>query len=116
MGITQKSFSDFIGRDALIRQKEEGVPQSFVCLEVDGITDADPLGNEPLYDTSGNIVGRATAGAYGHWVKKSLAQGYIKAGMEAIGTRLEIEILGERYPATVIEESVFDPENERLRA
>ncbi|MEX0583294.1 MAG: aminomethyltransferase family protein, partial [Sneathiella sp.] len=107
---------DFIGRDALIKQKADGVPQSFVCLEVDGITDADPLGNEPLYDTSGNIVGRATAGAYGHWVEKSLAQGYIKAGMEAVGTRLEIEILGERYPATIIEESIFDPENERLRA
>jgi dimethylglycine dehydrogenase len=107
---------DFIGRDALIKQKEEGVPQAFIALEVDGIKDADPLGNEPLYDLEGNMVGRATAGAYGHWVGKSLAQGYIKTGMEAVGTQLEIEILGERYPATVIEESVFDPENERLRA
>ncbi|TNE33995.1 MAG: FAD-dependent oxidoreductase [Alphaproteobacteria bacterium] len=107
---------DFIGRDALIAQKEAGVPQAFIALEVDGITDADPLGNEPLYDEAGNMVGRATAGAYGHWIGKSLAQGYVKTGSEAIGTRLEIEILGKRYPATVIEESPFDPENERLRA
>ena len=33
-----------------------------------------------------------------------------------LGTELEIEILGDWYKATVIEESPFDAENERLRA
>jgi dimethylglycine dehydrogenase len=32
-----------------------------------------------------------------------------------LGTELEIEILGTRYPASVIPDSPFDPNNERLR-
>ncbi len=107
---------DFIGRDALVRQQQDGVPQSFIALEVHGIKDADPAGNEPLYDLEGNMIGRATAGAYGHWVGKSLAQGYIQRGYEAIGTKLKIDILGEKYDATIISESPFDPENVGLRS
>jgi dimethylglycine dehydrogenase len=106
---------DFIGRDALIRQKQDGVPQCFVTIEVHDVTDADPMGNEPLY-RDGEMIGRATAGAYGHWVGKSLAIGYVKTGLETPGTSLEIEILGKRYPATVIPESPHDPENARLRS
>ncbi len=106
---------DFIGRDALIKQTEQGVPQAFVTLEVDDVTDADPMGNEPLY-RNGRMIGRATAGAYGRKVQKSLALGYVAKGNEAVGTGLEIEILGKRYPATVIPESPHDPDNLRLRA
>lgn len=106
---------DFIGRDALLRQQQQGVPQRFVTVEVHEVKDADPFGNEPLY-ADGQIVGRATAGAYGHWLGKSLAIGYVKTGFDAPGTALTIEILGERYPATVIPESPHDPDNQRLRA
>jgi len=106
---------DFIGREALLRQQEEGVPQQFVTVEVHGIKDADPGGNEPLY-RDGRMVGRATAGTYGRFVQKSLALGYVETGHHEPGTGLEIEILGERYAATVIPESPHDPENARLRA
>ena len=41
---------DFIGCDALQKQQAAGVPNRFVTLEVHGVTDADPLGNEPLFD------------------------------------------------------------------
>ncbi len=33
-----------------------------------------------------------------------------------VGTKLQIKLLGDLYDATIIEESPFDPENERLRA
>ena len=74
------------------------------------------MGNEPLFDAAGKIVGRATSGYYGHYVRKSLAIGYVKAELAAIGTQLAIEILGERKQATVIPESPYDPENNELRA
>ena len=105
---------DFIGRGALLKQQQEGVPQAFVTLEVDA-DDADPLGNEPLYQ-GGAMIGRATAGAYGHVVGKSLAIGYVSPDAAAPGTALEIEILGERRAARVIPDSPWDPENARLRA
>jgi len=62
------------------------------------------------------MVGRATSGGFGWRTGKSLVLGLVKPEMAAIGTELEIEILGELYEATVIEESPFDPENARLRS
>jgi len=106
---------DFIGRDALLEQQKAGVPREFVTLEVSGIKDADPIGNEPLW-RDGKMVGRATAGAYGHSVGKSLALAYVEAGLGSVGTALEIEILGEHFAAKVVPESPHDPENLRLRA
>ena len=56
----------FIGKEALEKQLAAGVPNRFVTLEVHGVTDADPLGNEPLFDAGGRMIGRATSGYYGH--------------------------------------------------
>jgi dimethylglycine dehydrogenase len=106
----------FIGREALEKQVAGGIPNRFVTLEVHGVTDADPLGNEPLFDSKGKIIGRATSGYYGHTLRKSLAIGYAKTEFSAVGTELEIEILGERKKATVVKESPYDPDNLDLRA
>jgi dimethylglycine dehydrogenase len=106
----------FIGREALQKQLAAGIPNRFVTLEVHGVTDADPLGNEPLFDKSGRIIGRATSGYYGHCLQKSLAIGYAKAEYAQVGTPLSIEILGERKAATVLRESPYDPDNLQLKA
>jgi dimethylglycine dehydrogenase len=92
------------------------VPNRFVTLEVHGVSDADPFGNEPLFDSGGRMVGRATSGYYGHCLGKSLAIGYVRSALAEPGTRLTIEILGERRQATVLRESPYDPENLELRA
>jgi dimethylglycine dehydrogenase len=107
---------DFIGREALERQLALGVPHRFVTLEVHGVDDADPLGNEPLFDSGDAIVGRATSGYYGHVLRKSLAIGYVKSEFAAPGTALGIEILGERKRVTLLVDSPFDPENHALKS
>jgi dimethylglycine dehydrogenase len=106
----------FIGREALEKQLANGVPHRFVTLEVHDVDDADPLGNEPLFDRQGAIVGRATSGYYGHVLKKSLAIGYLKSELAAPGTQLGIEILGERKRATLLVDSPFDTDNQSLKA
>jgi dimethylglycine dehydrogenase len=106
----------FIGKAALEKQLAAGVPHRFITLEVHGVTDADPLGNEPLYDAGGALIGRATSGYYGHNLRKSLAIGYVRPEFAAVGTKLSIEILGERRQATVLVDSPYDPENKDLRA
>ena len=63
---------------------------------------------------NGEMVGRATAGAYGHFTAKSLAIGYVRAGLGNPGTEVEIEILGENKAATVIAPSPYDPVNKSL--
>jgi dimethylglycine dehydrogenase len=106
----------FIGREALEQQQKSGVPLGFVTLEVHGVTEADPLGNEPLFAPDGTLVGRATSGYYGHCLRKSLAIGYVKPAFAAVGTELLIEVLGERKLATVLVDSPYDPQNADLRA
>jgi dimethylglycine dehydrogenase len=106
----------FIGREALERQLSTGVPHRFVTLEVHDVADADPLGNEPLFDNKGAIVGRATSGYYGHELQKSLAIGYLRSESAEAGAELAIEILGERKRASLLVDSPFDPENHTLRA
>jgi dimethylglycine dehydrogenase len=105
---------DFLGRDALLASKEDGLDNLLVTLEVTNVDDADALGNNALLK-DGKIIGRATGGGFGFRVNKSLALGMVQPAFAEVGTTLDIEILGKRFPATVIAESPFDPGNEKLR-
>ena len=105
---------DFIGRDALVHWREKGFANRFVTLELDGITDTDARGSEPIR-RNGEIVGRCTSGGYGWRVKKSLALAMVRPDLGEIGSELEVTILGKPHRAIVIAESPFDPLNERLR-
>jgi dimethylglycine dehydrogenase len=104
----------FTGRDALIRQIEQGIPNRFCTIEIDA-DDADPFGNEPVL-MDGQVVGRGTAGGYGHHVKKSLMLGYVKSAFVEVGRACQVRVLGELRPARIIAESPYDPENAALRA
>lgn len=108
---------DFVGRDALVKGREQGLNWNFVTLEVHGISDkdSDARGSEPIY-AKGRLVGRATNGAFGFRVNKSLALAMVRPEQAAIGTELEIKILDKIFKATVIPESPYDPENKALRA
>jgi dimethylglycine dehydrogenase len=106
---------DFIGRDALVRWRERGFSNRFVTLEVHDVTDADALGNNPIY-ADGKLVGRATGGNYGFRVQKSLALAMVRPEHAEPGTGLEMDILGARHPVTVIPESPYDPENLKLKS
>jgi dimethylglycine dehydrogenase len=106
----------FIGKEALEQQLKNGVPHRFITFEVHDVKDADPLGNEPLFAADGTLIGRATAGYYGHALGKSLGLGYVKPEFASVGGELQIEILGERKRATVLVDSPYDPENKELRA
>ncbi len=105
---------EFTGRDALVRQQEEGVPNTYCTIEIDA-DDADPFGNEPVF-MDGEVVGRGTAGGYGHYVGKSLMLGYVKSDFAEVGRDCEVRVLDQRRPARIIAESPYDPENAALRA
>ena len=105
---------DFTGREALMRQKEQGIPWIYSTIEIDA-DDADSFGNEPVY-IDGKVVGRGTAGGYGHFVRKSLMSGYVRPEHATSGTACEVRILGQLRPARIVAESPYDPENQALRS
>ena len=106
---------DFIGRDGLAEWKLKGLSYGFVTLEVHNVKDADALGNNPIY-LDGKVIGRATSGGYGHRIKKSLVLAMINPSLIKIGLKVKIDILGTKYDASIINESPYDPSNEKLRA
>ncbi len=110
------SKNDFIGRDAASREKQDGPNLMRVTLDVDA-TDADVIGDEPIWH-DGAVIGWVTSGGYAHTVEKSLAQGYIPAALTQSGANghFEVEILGDRRPATLVREPLFDPQAQRMRA
>jgi dimethylglycine dehydrogenase len=105
---------EFAGREALVRQQADGVPNTYCTLEVDA-DDADCFGNEPVF-MDGEVVGRGTAGGYGHYVGKSILLGYVKTPHAEIGRECQVRVMGQLRPARIVPESLYDPDNEALRA
>ena len=105
---------DFLGRDALLRQKRGGVGRRLATLAVDA-TDADCWGNEAVW-AGDRVVGITTSGGYGYWLDRSLAVAYVEAEVAVPGASLAVEILGDRRRAVVLAEPPLDPENHRPRS
>jgi dimethylglycine dehydrogenase len=105
----------FIGLEALNKWREKGFDNKLITLEVHNTKDADVLGNNPIYKDN-KVVGRATGGEFGFRLDKSIALAMVKPEHANVGDKLQVDILGEMYEATVIEESPYDSENNLLRA
>ncbi len=108
----------FIGRDALLRQKEAGLKKRLVQFALE---DPEPLlyHNEPIY-RDGEIVGYTTSGNYGHHLGAAIALGYVNHpdGVDADfvnSGRYEIEVACERFPARASLRPLYDPKAERVR-
>jgi dimethylglycine dehydrogenase len=106
---------NFIGLEAMNKWREKGFQNKLVTLEVHNITDADVLGNNPIYQ-NGKVVGRATGGDFGFRLSKSIALGMVKPELATTGQKLKIDILGKIHDATILDESPYDPENKLLRS
>ena len=107
--------NDFIGREAAAAERLSGGKLRRVTFEVDA-ADADVLGDEPIWH-GGKVIGWITSGGYAHYVRKSLAQGYVPKELagDTGKAAFEIEILGDRRKATILREPPFDPEGRRMR-
>ncbi len=110
----------FIGREALLRHKEEGVLTYRLVQFL--LEDPEPLlyHAEPIY-RDGVRVGDLLSGGYGHTLGGAVGLGQVRndGGVTpdfiASGS-YEIEIAGERYPARASLRPMYDPKNERVRS
>ena len=110
----------FIGREALLRRRDEGMLQRLVQFQ---LTDSDALmyHNEPIW-RDGTIVGRITSGMHGHTVGASLGMGYVRSEDAPISNEwvlegtYQIEVACERIAASVSLRPWYDPTSERIRS
>jgi 4-methylaminobutanoate oxidase (formaldehyde-forming) len=104
--------TDFIGREALERRRNEGVKSRIVTILLDDAR-AVPLGNEPVY-ADGRIVGKTTSAAFGYRVERPVALAEVDA---TIGedTAVEVDIARQMSPGRVTLKPAFDPAGARMR-
>ena len=106
---------DFIGREALLRQREAGEANRLVTILLDD-TEAVPLGGEPVL-LGGEIVGKTTSAAFGYRIGRPLAIADLAAAeARAENTTVAVDIAGEEFPGRVTLKPAFDPEGLRMRA
>ncbi|MEJ6479220.1 MAG: FAD-dependent oxidoreductase [Octadecabacter sp.] len=107
----------FIGRDAVLRKKDEGLNARMVQFR---LTDPEPLlyHNEPIV-RDGQIVGYLSSGAYGHHLGGAIGLGYVpckgETAAEVLAGNYEIDVMGTRVKADVSLKPMYDPKSERVK-
>lgn len=90
---------EFVGADALRRQKAEGIRRRLCGLVVEGRSIARSGSG---VRSQGQLVGRVTSGTFGPWVQRSIALAYLPAELASPGMRVEVEIRDRWVPAEVV--------------
>jgi 4-methylaminobutanoate oxidase (formaldehyde-forming) len=120
MGFTVKfdKGCDFIGRDALLKQRESGINRRRILLKAD-----DPevmlQGSETII-VDGRVCGHTTSAAYGYTIGSAVAMGYMSLqGADAAALvkqgKFEIEAAGKRHAATASLQALHDPKGARMK-
>jgi glycine cleavage system aminomethyltransferase T/glycine/D-amino acid oxidase-like deaminating enzyme len=110
---------DFVGKAALEAKKAAGRSRALAWVALD-----DPshvvLGKEPVRvadgDASEAVVGYVRSAAYGYAVGRCLTSVMLPVELAVPDTHLTIEWFGQRLPASVVKDPVWDPAGERIRA
>ena len=105
----------FLGRETLLRARENGADEPRLCCLVLDDPRAVALGNEPVR-VDGQLAGRVTSGGYGYTVERSIAYAYLPLEHAEPGTEVGVEIFGEWVPGRVAAEPLYDPDGDRVRA
>ncbi len=110
----------FIGRDAVLRQRDEGIPRRRLAhVRLADEHDVMLYHDEPIW-AGNNIVGSVTSGAYGHRVGGSLGLGYVEfedgVTQDVLDNHtFEIEVAWERYPAMLQLKPWYDPDGVNIK-
>ena len=108
---------DFIGRDAVLRKRDDGLKNRFVQFK---LNDPEPMlyHNEPII-RDGKIVSYLTSGNYGHALGAAIGLGYVpsegQTAEEVLGSTYEIEIAGTRFSAQASLRPMYDPKSEKVK-
>lgn len=96
---------EFIGKEALAKQKAEGVKRRIVGIELEG--NAIPRHGYPV-EVNGEVVGEITTGYRSISTGKSVAMAMINKPYDKLGTEVEVRIRKKTFPAKVVKKRFYD--------
>ncbi len=111
--VEYRKQADFIGKAAANEERVHGSGRKLCAFVVDAL-DADVVADESIW-VNDRVVGFVTSGGYAHFVGVSVAMGFLPVELIDPEVAVTVEILGERRPAKLITEALFDPSGQRMR-
>ena len=96
---------EFIGQEALAKQKAEGVKRRIVGLELEG--NAIPRHGYPV-EVNGEVIGEITTGYRSISTGKSVAMAMVNKPYDKLGTEVEVRIRKKTFPAKVVKKRFYD--------
>ncbi|MFQ5606583.1 MAG: glycine cleavage T C-terminal barrel domain-containing protein, partial [Candidatus Zixiibacteriota bacterium] len=107
--IVKPDKGDFIGRQALLDQKELGVPRKLVCIEFS--ERCVPRPGYSLLDESGSELGAVTSGAFSPTLKKPIAMGYVPTGRSKVGMPVSVRIRERLFAGQIVKAPFYRRES-----
>ncbi len=108
------SKSDFIGKQALVKQKQDGVKRKLCTLVLDGDEFTQIYGGEAVY-YDGKVITRVRSGGFGYTLKKNILYAYLPVELAKAGTRVDVELIEGRRGGEVTATVLLDPKGEKVR-
>ncbi len=99
---------DFIGRDALLRQREAGLPSKLTALRYLE-KGAPPRAHYPVLSEDGQPLGELTSGVLSPSLGAGIAMAYLPPAHSKPGTRVLIDVRGRHFPAEVVKKPFYKP-------
>lgn len=98
--ITKLDKGDFVDRDFLAKQKEEGVTRKLVGFEL--VDKGVPRHDYPVVDAEGNVIGKVTSGTQSPMKKTGIGLAYVAKGHNKIGSDIFIQVRNKNLAAKVV--------------
>jgi aminomethyltransferase len=100
LGWITKFDTDFINKDNLLKQKEEGVERKLIAFEV--LDKGIPRKDYPILDEDNNPIGYVTSGTQSPSLNKAIGLGYVKTGFHQVNQELFIQIRKKQVRAKIV--------------
>ena len=104
--------TDFVGRDALVAAREDGIDEKLVPITLDESGVVVDSGH-PVLDGE-DVIGYGCRADYGYTIDAGIVYAYLSTDYAEPGTDVHISYEDERHAATVREEPLFDPDMDRM--
>ena len=106
--VVKPRSKDFIGREAMLRVKEEGLPQKLVGFKLTerGI----PRQGYRLFSFDNNEIGRVTSGTLSPTLGESIGIAYVEKSFSEVGTEFMVEIRNKKVGAVVVKTPFVQPQ------
>ncbi len=97
---------DFIGKDVLLKEKEEGFTERLVALAYTG-KGAPPRAHYKVYTKEGELLSELTSGVLSPSLKQGIGLAYLPVSHTKLGTLVDIDVRGRRYEAKVVKKPFY---------